>query len=495
MESVRAGPLVGVPGAVSPESPNPLLDGLRRCTGEGVLRALAAPREEARAALLHCMEADPRRDRQLDDVSGRYADLVAWLDFDLTALGPHLDGPGAHPDPGFAGHAVAMAVDVLIEVSRRGGPRGVVADGLLRRYVARGTVWTEALHGWVLAEPPAGALDGVADELSERFPGDPELRIALDDQLLHATWFTEGPLAHPRLAEATAGPRTIRLRVPDLPDVPEDPGLLSTTELLRLSARFPRVALPEPLAAEWTRRTGTEDLQILRETARGDPDPGAASRACLLLSERGEDVLEAIQRIRSLGLPGRFHLHLLRAEDHHRPDVALAFARREWNSTDRWRRGAAERLMGRHAETPDRAAVEIRLAEVLGTDEERLCACDMVDALVGIGGASERPSVERAFRDSRCSLARERAVRWLAAHPPGLEPFTARACLWDGADFVVAVGAEVVQLDLPGVRERLAELAESRSDEVRDAATARLVGGGTEGAGESPRRGIGNANS
>src|SRR5260221_10807211 len=67
-----------------------LLGLLQRGRGDGTLHALAAPRDEALAALNHCVLRDPRHDWQVENRSLYYARLYLDLNGDLDPVEAHL---------------------------------------------------------------------------------------------------------------------------------------------------------------------------------------------------------------------------------------------------------------------------------------------------------------------------------------------------------------------------------------------------------------------
>ncbi|MET9296784.1 HEAT repeat domain-containing protein, partial [Streptomyces sp. NPDC003077] len=119
-----------------------LLGLVQRGRGDGVLHALAAPREEAVAAVCAAVVADPRGDWRVESRSLYYARLLAQLGGGLGEIERHLFAPADGVDPGE--ERTGLALSVLGHLASYGW---VEAVRLLRGYVRVGANW-----GWALDE-------------------------------------------------------------------------------------------------------------------------------------------------------------------------------------------------------------------------------------------------------------------------------------------------------------------------------------------------------
>ncbi|NDZ83786.1 HEAT repeat domain-containing protein, partial [Streptomyces sp. SID10853] len=145
-----------------------LLGLLQRGRGDGTLHALAAPREEALAALNHCVLSDPRHDWQVENRSLYYARLYLDLDGGLEEIERHLFLPDDHIVTEDSRTGLALAVLGHLASYDR-------ADALvlLRRYAATGANWAWALDELALRDDDAG-LRALALPVLGRFPATPQ---------------------------------------------------------------------------------------------------------------------------------------------------------------------------------------------------------------------------------------------------------------------------------------------------------------------------------
>ncbi|MEB3960581.1 HEAT repeat domain-containing protein, partial [Streptomyces kunmingensis] len=171
-----------------------LLGLLQRGRGDGTLHALTAPRDEALAALNHCVLSDPRHDWQVENRSLYYARLYLDLHGELGEIERHLFDPDDLVDTDECRTGLALAVlGHLASYGRRD------ALELLRRYAAFGGSWAWALDELALRDDDAG-LRALAEPILARFPAEDEadLVAAVRDAFEPRPWrlWAEDPRPH-----------------------------------------------------------------------------------------------------------------------------------------------------------------------------------------------------------------------------------------------------------------------------------------------------------
>ena len=163
-----------------------LLGLLQRGRGDGTLHALAAPRDEALAALNHCVLSDPRHDWRVENRSLYYARLFLDLDGELdqssaTSSAPRTSSTPRTPGPGSRSPSSATS------------PRtaGATRSRCCAATPRPASNWAWALDELALRDDDAG-LRALATSVLGRFPataeGDAELAAAVRDAYEPRPW-------------------------------------------------------------------------------------------------------------------------------------------------------------------------------------------------------------------------------------------------------------------------------------------------------------------
>ncbi|MFN7591574.1 MAG: HEAT repeat domain-containing protein [Planctomycetota bacterium] len=391
---------------------------LQRGRGAGFLAALAAG-AAAHDDLLHCLLADPRRDRQTEQRARYYGELLVAVDLPLEPL---LDPLRAAPE-GVLGHDVLAASFALGHAPTR----ELLADeNTAEPLVAgiTGCLWGERWARAVDLPPRARAhwlrldLQNADSARSEQRPQAPTplANLSVDavlelargpqpvrrDRLLGELCARGDAATRARLAAVVADDRVldrVRLAARAL-------GLLADDRLL-------------PLA---------EDL-FAREDVFADPERRLPAdlrmrRACL--SDYAQH------------LPGPMALPLARA----------------WHERGAYFTTVAGKLFELHATAADRRRLE---AYVAANIDDEVGA--ELDALGRLGDPASIPLLVEVAATTPASRARTRAVRALSfvvQHP--LAQATLREALWDAEDEAAELACGTVAGD-DEVRRRIAALA------------------------------------
>lgn len=391
---------------------------LQRGRGAGFLAALAAG-AAAHDDLLHCLLADPRRDRQTEQRARYYGELLVAVDLPLEPL----LGPLRAAPEGVLGHDVLAASFALGHAPTR----ELLADeNTAEPLVAgiTGCLWGERWARAVDLPPRARAhwlrldLQNADSARSERRPQAPTplANLSVDavlelargpqpvrrDRLLGELCARGDAATRARLAAVVADDRVldrVRLAARAL-------GLLADDRLL-------------PLA---------EDL-FAREDVFADPERRLPAdlrmrRACL--SDYAQH------------LPGPMALPLARA----------------WHERGAYFTTVAGKLFELHATAADRRRLE---AYVAANIDDEVGA--ELDALGRLGDPASIPLLVEVAATTPASRARTRAVRalsFVARHP--LAQATLREALWDAEDEAAELACGTVAGD-DEVRRRIAALA------------------------------------
>jgi hypothetical protein len=391
---------------------------LQRGRGAGFLAALAAG-AAAHDDLLHCLLADPRRDRQTEQRARYYGELLVAVDLPLEPL----LGPLRAAPEGVLGHDVLAASFALGHAPTR----ELLADeNTAEPLVAgiTGCLWGERWARAVDLPPRARAhwlrldLQNADSARSERRPQAPTplANLSVDavlelargpqpvrrDRLLGELCARGDAATRARLAAVVADDRVldrVRLAARAL-------GLLADDRLL-------------PLA---------EDL-FAREDVFADPERRLPAdlrmrRACL------SDYTQH--------LPGPMALPLARA----------------WHERGAYFTTVAGKLFELHATAADRRRLEAYVAANVDDDVGA-----ELDALGRLGDPASIPLLVEVAATTPASRARTRAVRalsFVAQHP--LAQATLREALWDAEDEAAELACGTVAGD-DEVRRRIAALA------------------------------------
>ena len=391
---------------------------LQRGRGAGFLAAIAAG-AAAHDDLLHCLLADPRRDRQTEQRARYYGELLVAVDLPLEPL----LGPLRAAPEGVLGHDVLAASFALGHAPTR----ELLADeNTAEPLVAgiTGCLWGERWARAVDLPPRARAhwlrldLQNADSARSERRPQAPTplANLSVDavlelargpqpvrrDRLLGELCARGDAATRARLAAVVADDRVldrVRLAARAL-------GLLADDRLL-------------PLA---------EDL-FAREDVFADPERRLPAdlrmrRACL------SDYTQH--------LPGPMALPLARA----------------WHERGAYFTTVAGKLFELHATAADRRRLEAYVAANVDDDVGA-----ELDALGRLGDPASIPLLVEVAATTPASRARTRAVRalsFVAQHP--LAQATLREALWDAEDEAAELACGTVAGD-DEVRRRIAALA------------------------------------
>lgn len=398
-------------------APDTLLGQLQRGLGSGARAALAGA-DGAVEAVLESIAIDQRWDHRLDSRADYYARLVRALEIGTSAVDDQLR-THASRTPDHALHREPMALAVLGRLAQFGDRAAVAA---LRREAASGRYRAAATQR---LEPEPDDLD------------DDDADVAASDD----------PRERPYASRSTAW-------------------------LLAYEGRDDRFRR----AVEVARRSSDIDLLI---QAAADPECPNRDQAVRGLRQHGRpEVLQIISdlddRIESV---------------HLRREMRWAFCDLPWELTkdtahqwlekgDQWtRRVTAAYAYRAHAEPADQQFLRAMLDRELdlGSCGGQGIVCDLAQALAR-SRCGPAPEVGRAFREMFDSYGRHFVADALVAVDADFPKGLAVDCLWDAEKTIREVGATHASLGIPGVRERLRELADDLHEDVdvREKARARL---------------------
>ncbi|MDG9719592.1 HEAT repeat domain-containing protein [Streptomyces sp. DH24] len=444
-----------------------LLGLLQRGRGDGTLHALTAPRDEALAALNHCVLRDPRHDWQVENRSLYYARLYLDLNGELDAVEAHLFDAEDILDTEESRTGLALAVlGHLASYGRRD------ALELLRRYAAHGTNWAWALDELALRDDDAG-LRALAAPVLARFPADPEgeaeLAAAVRDAFEPRPWRLwaddprESVATRVRAAQETGCfDRWQRQMRPTGPR----PGWSVQAVFDWAQQGLERgAALHVPAARCLAAVAGPEDRpEILTAAASGSD--GARCTALRYLADgndpRALDLIEnavatgtsavadaavdAFERMRSIAAVDRARRWV------HRPDPLGA---------------AAGRVLACRGGAQDRELVLAALREaVRGEGPDAPTLWTLVDGTGRLGIACAAPVLRHIYRETASSHLRGRAARALAATDPSFATGFAVECLWDCEETTRELAARHAETGDARVVERLRRLATDPAEEA-----------------------------
>lgn len=436
--------------------PRTLAGKLQRGLGTGFLEALKTPRDVVHPLLMDCIRVDPRLDRQLDNRDTYYADLAMQVELPLAPLLEDLIDAGSDES-----EDTYLAVSVLIEIARRGGEE---ADGLLRDYVLWGPHWHSVC--WRLAEA-ANAPDwlNLAPELAARAELDREQGMWSHEP------FVSWAKYEPRFAVlARKGPKLQRKEHGGTPGAPLKG---STAALLQHSGGGVTRAI-----AELSRRRSRADLELIDEATTS---PSAMTRAIAISAqfERGNWAhwdLAIDMALRDQHPPYATSIAnraVLKAP----AEVLIPLAARWRSSSNFRRRHLAWEILEQHATPDDRPWLERKLKRVSAIDpSDRFLVTTIAEIVAARFPGSEFPGLARKFDAFTYSFGRHFIAEALAATDPTFPTTRAFTALWDCESGVREVAATHVSLELPGVQDRLQEMAADslEAEEVVTAALARL---------------------
>ncbi|MEU2953602.1 HEAT repeat domain-containing protein [Streptomyces xanthochromogenes] len=444
-----------------------LLGLLQRGRGDGTLHALAAPRDEALAALNHCVLSDPRTDWQVENRSLYYARLFLDLDGGLDQIESHLFSTEDVLDTEDSRTGLALAV--LGHLASYGRSDALA---LLRRYAATGSNWAWALDELALRDDDAG-LRGLATSVLGRFPatteGDAELATTVRDAFEPRPWrlWADDPRDEvgKRVRAARETGSFDRWQRQMRPSGPR-PGWSVRAVFDWADEGLERGAvLHLPAARCLGAVAGPEDRDAIVEAARSGSD-GARGAALHYLAESCDArVLDLIEAAVSTGSRTAADAAVHAFERMCGPeavDRARGWARRP----DQLGAAAASVLAAR-GEAGDEKLVLGVLRETVraeGPDAPLLRA--LVDGAGRLGISCAAPVLRHVYRETASSQLRGRTARALAATDPSFATGFAVECLWDCEETTREVAAQYAELVDARVADRLRRLAADPAEEA-----------------------------
>ncbi|MEU9607899.1 HEAT repeat domain-containing protein [Streptomyces sp. NPDC048057] len=454
-----------------------LLGLLQRGRGDGTLHALAAPRDEALAALNHCVLNDPRKDWQVENRSLYYARLYLDLHGGLEAIQRHLCDPDDLVDPDEARTGLALAVlGHLASYGRRD------ALEMLRDYAARGSNWAWALDELALRDDDAG-LRSLATPILARFPagpeGDADLAVTVRDAFEPRPWRLwaddprEGVGARVRAAqEAGSFDRWQRQLRPSGPR----PGWSVQAIFDWADEGAARgAALHVPAARCLTAVAAAEDRALIVTAAREGGD-GARSAALHYLAEsRDPAVLDLVELAASTG--SRTVADAAIAAFERMCDEAAVDRARGWVHRPDALGASAACVLACRGTAGDAQLVLGALRETVRADgPDAPLLWTLVDGTGRLGIACAAPVLRHIYRETASSQLRGRAARALAATDASFATGFAVECLWDCEETTREVAARHAETGDIRVAERLRRLAAdpAEEDEVQTAVRSRI---------------------
>ncbi|GAA3369076.1 hypothetical protein GCM10020367_10000 [Streptomyces sannanensis] len=444
-----------------------LLGLLQRGRGDGTLHALAAPRDEALAALNTCVLSDPRHDWQVENRSLYYARLYLDLHGGLAEIERHLFAADDIVDT--EEQRTGLAISVLGHLAAYGRDDALA---LLRRYAGTGTNWAWALDELALRDDDAG-LRSLAGPVLARFPrtpaGDAELAAAVRDAFEPRPWrlWEEDPreAVGARVRAAREHGSFDRWQRQLRPSGPR-PGWSVQAVFDWAEEGLERGNdLHLPAARCLTAVAGPGDRPLIVEAARSGPDAARCAALHYLAESRDPAVLDLIEA--AAQSPSRTVAEsAVQAFERMCGDEAVERARRWVQRPDALGASAAGVLACR-GEARDARLVLGALRETVradGPDAPPLWS--LVDGAGRLGIGCAAPVLRHIYRETASSHLRGRAARALAATDPSFVTGFAVECLWDCEETTREVAALHAELVDPRVPERLRHLAMDPAEEA-----------------------------
>ncbi|WP_149179042.1 HEAT repeat domain-containing protein [Streptomyces sp. TRM49041] len=454
-----------------------LLGLLQRGRGDGTLHALAAPRDEALAALDHCVLNDPRRDWQVENRSLYYARLYLDLHGGLESVEAHLFSVDDHLDTEESRTGLALAVlGHLASYGRRD------ALLLLRRYAAVGTNWTWALDELALRDDDT-ALRGLADPVLARFPatpeGEAELAAAVRDAFEPRPWrlWAEDPRETVGARVRAAGEQGSfdRWQRQMRPTGPR-PGWSVQAVFDWAQQGLERGSvLHGPAARCLTAVAGPDDRPLILEAARSGPDGARCAALHYLAEARDPAVLDLIEAAAN-SVFRTVAEAAVSAFERMCGEAAVDRARGWVHRPDALGTSAGGVLASRGGDQ-DAPLVLGALRQAVRTDgPDGLSLYPLVDGAGRLGIACAAPVLRHIYREAASSELRGRTARALAATDPTFRTGFAVECLWDCEETTREVAALHAETGDVRVAERLRRLAAdpAEEDEVQTAVRSRI---------------------
>ncbi|MFJ3902446.1 HEAT repeat domain-containing protein [Streptomyces sp. NPDC090025] len=444
-----------------------LLGLLQRGRGDGTLHALAAPRDEALAALSHCVLDDPRPDWRVENRSLYYARLYLDLHAGLEEIEAHLFSVEDHLDTEEC--RTGLALSVLGHLAAYGRKDALT---LLRRYAAVGTNWAWALDELALRDDDAG-LRALAEPVLARFPatadGEAELAAAVRDAYEPRPWrlWGEDPRESvgARIRAAREQGSFDRWQRQLRPTGPR-PGWSVRAVLDWAQEGHERGAELHGAAARClTAVAGPDDRPAILTAARSGPDGARVAALHHLAETQDAAVLDLVEHAVADGSPTVAEAAVT-AYRRMSGEAAVDRARRWIHRPDALGSAAAGTLAcrGGSEDSPFVLGALRETVRAQGPDTPALYP--LVDGAGRLGIACAAPVLRHIYRETASSQLRGRTAVALAATDSGFPTGFAVECLWDCEETTREVAAQYAETGDVRVADRLRRLAADPAEEA-----------------------------
>lgn len=451
-------------------SPETLLGQLQRGRGQGYIRILSVPKDEASKLLIECITNDPRLDGQVEARAEYYAAIAVEVGLDLARLAQYLR---ENDDADQAGWNTPLAVDTLGQLAQRGCRN---AAEILCDYVGWGQWWDWPLEN-LMAVSDSNLPAKVARAIERHFPSDDELEKAVD-------WFYLDDMPWARIVSQSAriGKFRNNLRKKEGISAGQNPPIpnltsLTTERLLELADKTNCYKLRKVIGQLVT----PADIDILMTSASVDRPYVAAVAFAGLAHLAPESIFGWLKQFWSSNpeMPGFVRVRAAEAMTSLPPTLTLPLAEK-WLFHERsHERFLAEDLFEAHARNQDVPLLRTAIREALKNDLEncyRLCA--LVDAFSNFPCIGPVPELFDVFVQFRYSYGRAISAHAISVTAPDLfrEKFSLE-CLWDCEDRSRLLATKLVPTENAVAARRLHELASNvwEDKEVQTEAEKRLA--------------------
>ncbi len=448
---------------------------LQRGRGAGYLWALREDPAVVHPLLLDCIVRDPRLDRQIEVRADYYAALVLQTRPPLDQVDTYLRASGRveswYDGPG---HTLAVLGALVARGYRPAAP-------ILRDYAWYGEELYTALAELGQASEPVMSLVELSNLIDERCPDDQSITDQTWGDCDYEPWISLRKTS-PRIdAALTSGERQSETRVRERllkeAEMDQQYAGMSVSELITAAGGNGRYY--RGVGAAVSKKVTVADFDLLVKAVSDRTNDRWSRVAALaglerLADERALPVLLAIfesddtsmaentvyrgARKALFALPPEMILDLMRLwfEDGHSvmKHCAQLFLRTHGTvaDVDRARRALAAVVQEARSGEEDHY-LAIAMLDILARFPERVSYSEVEDAFV----QAQHSWTRRWAIDALIEIDRDRFARGLAVE-----------CLWDCEPRVRATACRVVNLDVPSVRERLAELADDPLDDDDD---------------------------
>jgi hypothetical protein len=442
-----------------------LLGLLQRGRGDGTLHALTAPRDEALAALNHCVRSDPRHDWQVENRSLYYARLYLDLHGELGEIEAHLFDPDDLVDTDESRTGLPLAVlGHLASYGRRD------ALELLRRYAAFGGNWAWALDELALRDDDAG-LRALAEPVLARFPehAEAELVAAVRDAFEPRPWrlWAEDPRPHigARVQAAQEAGSFDRWQRQMRPAGPRPEWSVQAVFDWAQEGFERGAALYVPAARCLTAVAGPEDRAEIVRAARTGTDGARCTALRYLADTHDPDVLDLVEA--AVEAPSHLVVDAALDSFERMRSVAAVQRARQWARRPDALGAAAGRVLACRGGAQDGELVLWALREaVRGDGPDAPTLWPLVDGAGRLGIAGAAPVLRHVYRETASSHLRGRAACALAATDPSFAAGFAVECLWDCEESTREIAARHAETGDARVVDQLRRLAADPAEEA-----------------------------